>query len=191
MLVATTCRIQRWPANLMKMRRHCFRRNAIQPLAPGLPATPSSNKRPPPVLPPVAMNLKPAPKRFPKKPLQQWSGFVDLKRAPTRAPFRRKVCKTGSATGQASLTTVQRYARKLIASRPIKTEAGENPAQSRHETKGKSSRAASRFIQKPLLPEGSRGSRFHLSAVLGIDVSCFGFRGIRSKRIDAPQNPPC
>jgi hypothetical protein len=137
------------------------------------------------------VNLGPTPKRFPKKPLQQWSGFVDLKLAPTRAPFRGKECKTGSATGQASLTTRNRCARKLIESRSIETKAGENPAQSRQEAKGKSSGAASRLRQKPLLPEGSRGSRFHLSAVPGIDVSCFGFRGIRSKRIDAPQNPPC
>lgn len=100
MLVAATCRIQRWPTNLMKMKRICFRRNAFQPFAPGLPATPSSHKRPPPVLPPGAVNLEPLLQRCPKKPLQQWSGFVDSRLAPIRAPFRGKVCKTGSATSR-------------------------------------------------------------------------------------------
>lgn len=100
MLVATTCRIQRWPTNLMKLNENCLRRNAFQPLAPGLSATPSSHKRPPPVPPPVAVNLGLLLQRFPKKPLQHWSRFIDSKRAPIRAPFRGKVCQTGSATGQ-------------------------------------------------------------------------------------------
>jgi hypothetical protein len=42
----------------------------------------------------------PLPRRFPKKPLQHWSRFIDSRLALVRAPFRRKVCQTGSATGQ-------------------------------------------------------------------------------------------
>jgi hypothetical protein len=103
--------------------------------------------------------------------------------APRLAPLsEERFAKQGLQRVRLSFTTLKRCARKPIESRPLKTEAGENPAQSRHATKGKSSWAASRCYQKPLLPEGSRGSRFHLSAVRGIDLFCFGFRGIRSKR---------
>lgn len=111
--------------------------------------------------------------------------------APRLAPLSEdRFAKQGLQRVRLSFTTLKRCARKPIESRPLKTEAGEKPAQSRHEAKGKSSRAASRCHQKPLLPEGSRGSRFHLSAVPDLDVSCLGFRGIRSKKIDAPPNPP-
>jgi hypothetical protein len=57
-----------------------------------------------------------------------------------------------------------------------------------------SSGSAFSFHGNLLLPEGSSRSLFHLSAVPGLDNSCLGFRGIRSKRINAPANPsryPC
>lgn len=191
MLVATTCRIQRWPTNLMKMKRNCFRRNAFQPLAPDLSATPSSNKRPPPVPPPVALNLGHSHNDFRRSRCSNGPGSL-TRSAPRLAPLsEERFAKQGLQRVRLSFTTLKRCARKPIESRPLKTEAGENPAQSRHEAKSRSSRAASRCHQKPLLPEGSRSSRFHLSAVPGLDVFSLGFRGIRSKRIDAPPNPPC
>jgi hypothetical protein len=38
------------------------------------------------------LNMGPLPQRFPKKPLQQWSRFIDSRLAQLGAPFRGKVC---------------------------------------------------------------------------------------------------
>lgn len=181
--VASTCRIQIYPAHLIWTERARFRRNDFQPSAPGLPSTSSSYKRSRPVHQPEAMNHGPSLQGFPKKPLQQWSRFGDSRLALVNAPLRREVHRTRFASSRAVLPDLESMHPKVHRNAISRDSDWRKPCPwSAKRRADESSGSASSFSRYRLLPERRKRCQLHLWAVPSIDISCLGFRGIRSKR---------
>jgi hypothetical protein len=86
------------------MKRTRFRRSTLQPLAPGLPVTSSSHKRPPLDRPTEARNHEGlCLNRFRRNNCSNGPGSMTKGSPPLYAPFRRKVRRRGFASGQAVL----------------------------------------------------------------------------------------